>query len=165
MSTQHSARRITRRKRLGVVATWTVFTAMALAMFSVGVVTLIWGLHRIDGLDDLSDHQERAVGHITATRKVPHGPQGTGGGTEATVGFTTADGTFHSTTQTLQPWTRSRHVGDKVDVVYDQRNPDSFYTTSLGVERLRDILILLLAAIMLLGTPAAYIFYAREALE
>ncbi|GAA1121730.1 hypothetical protein GCM10009630_19500 [Kribbella jejuensis] len=164
MSTQYSARRLTRRKRLGVVATWTVFTAMALGIFSVGVVTLIWGVHRIDDLSDLSAHQVRAVGHVVATRKLPHNPQGTGGGTEATIGFTAADGTFHTTTQTLQLWSRSRHVGDKVAVVYDQRSPDSFYTTSLGVERLRNILILLLAATMLLGTPAAYIFYARDAL-
>ncbi|NUS00245.1 MAG: hypothetical protein HOV67_33915 [Kribbellaceae bacterium] len=164
MSTQYSARRLTRRKRLGVVATWTVFTAMALAIFSVGIVTLIWGIHRIDDLNDLSAHEVRAVGHVVATRKLPHDPQGTGGGTEATIGFTAADGTFHTTTQTLRLWSRSRHVGDKVDVVYDQRNPESFYTTSLAVERLRNILILLLAGTMILGTPAAYIFYARDAL-
>ncbi|MFF0267194.1 DUF3592 domain-containing protein [Kribbella sp. NPDC004536] len=164
MSTQYTARRLTRRKRLGVVATWTVFTAMALAIFSVGVVTLIWGIQRINALGDLSEHQERAVGHIVATHKLPQDPQGTGGGTEATIAFTAMDGTSYTTTQTLQLWSRSRHVGDKVDVVYDQRNPDSFYTTSLAVERLRDVLILLLAATMLLGTPAAYVFYARDAL-
>ena len=162
MSTQHSVRRLTRRKRLGVVATWFVFTTMALAMFSVGIVTLIWGIHRIDDLSDLADHQQRSVGHIVATRKLPHDPQGTGGGTEATIGFTAADGTFHTTTQTLRIWSGARHVGDKVDVVYDQRNPDSFYTTSLGVERLRNVLILVLAATLLIGTPAVYVVSVRD---
>lgn len=165
MSTQYTARRLARRKRLGVVATWTVFSLMALGMFSVGVVTLIWGIHRVNDLGDLADHQQRGTGQIVATRKLPHDPQGTGGGTEATISFTAADGTVHTTTQTLRLWSRARHVGDKVDVVYDQRNPDSFYTTSLGVERLRDILILLLAATLLIGTPAAYLVYAREALS
>jgi hypothetical protein len=165
VSTQYSARRLTRRRRLGHVASWIVFSLMAVVMFAVGVVTLLWGVHRIESLGDLSHHQERAIGQIVATRKLPTEPQGTGGGTEATVGFTAADGTFHTTTQTLQLWSRARHVGDKVDVVYDQRNPDSFYTTSLTVERLRNILILLLAAVLLLGTPAAYVFYARDALQ
>jgi hypothetical protein len=164
VSTEYSARRLTRRKRRGVVVTWTVITLMALGMFSVGVVTLIWGVHRIDDLGDLSQHQERAVGQIVATRQLPPEPQ-KGTTTEVTVGFRSADGTFHTTTQTLQLWSRARHVGDKVDVVYDQRNPDSFYTTSLAVERLRNILIILLAAILLIGAPAGYVFYAREALE
>lgn len=164
MSTQHSARRLSRRKRLGSVATWTVLTLMALVMFSVGVLTLIWGIHRINDLGDLSAHQERAVGQIVATRKLPSEPQGAGGHTEVTIGFRAPDGTFHTTTQTLQLWSRARHTGDKVDIVYDRRNPDSFYATSLGVERLRDILILLLAATLLIGTPAAYVVYARDAL-
>ncbi|MGZ0153027.1 hypothetical protein ACXJJ3_38620 [Kribbella sp. WER1] len=164
MSTQHSARRLTRRKRLGVVVTWIVFTAMAVGMFAVGVLTLIWGIHRVDDLGDLAVHQARARGEIVATRKLPHEPQGTGGGTEVTIGFRSADGSFHTSTQTLQLWTRARNIGDKVDVVYDQRNPDSFYTTSLGVERFRNILILVLAATLLIGTPVAYVIYARDAL-
>ncbi|HZX07596.1 DUF3592 domain-containing protein [Kribbella sp.] len=162
MSTQHSVRRLTRRKRLGVVASWIVLTAMAAGMFAVGVITLIWGVHRIDDLGDLAAHQARARGEIVATRKLPHDPQGTGGGTEVTIGFRSADGSFHSTAQTLQLWSRARHIGDKVDVVYDQRNPDSFYTTSLGVERFRNILILVLAATMLIGVPVAYIRSVRD---
>ncbi|WP_427892301.1 DUF3592 domain-containing protein [Kribbella sp. GL6] len=162
MSTQHSARRLTRRKRLGVVAAWIMFTAMAVGVFAAGVATLIWGIHRISDLGDLADHQARARGEIVAARKLPSEPQGTGGGTEVTVGFRAADGSFHTTTQTVQLWTRARHIGDKVDVVYDQRNPDSFYTSSLGVERFRDILILLLAAIMLVGSTVGYINYVRD---
>ncbi|GAA3100319.1 hypothetical protein JOF29_003154 [Kribbella aluminosa] len=164
MSTQCSARRLTRRRQLGVVVTWTVFTAMAVGMFTVGIVTLFWGVHRINDLGDLADHQARARGEIVAAHKLPSEPQGTGGGTEVTIGFRSADGSFHTTTQTPQLWSHARHIGDKVDIVYDQRNPDSFYTTSLGVERFRNILILLLAATMLIGTPVAYIIYAREAL-
>ncbi|GAA1566508.1 MULTISPECIES: DUF3592 domain-containing protein [Kribbella] len=162
MSTQYSARRLTRRKRLGAAVTWIVFTAMAVGLFAAGVVTLIWGVHRINDLGDLADHQARARGEIVATRKLPHEPQGTGGGTEVTVGFRSADGSFHTTTQPVQLWSRARHIGDKVDVVYDQRNPDSFYTTSLGVERFRDILILVLAATLLVGSTIGYINYVRD---
>ncbi|MFD7160631.1 DUF3592 domain-containing protein [Kribbella sp. NPDC059898] len=162
MSTQHSARRLTRRKRLGVVAAWIMFTAMAVGVFAAGVATLLWGIHRLSDVGDLADHQARARGEIVAARKLPHEPQGTGGGTEVTVGFRSADGSFHTTTQTVQLWSRARHIGDKVDVVYDQRNPDSFYTSSLGVERFRDILILVLAAMMLVGSTVGYINYVRD---
>ncbi|MET9268179.1 hypothetical protein [Kribbella sp. NPDC003557] len=91
MSTQPSVRRLTRRKRAGIVATWTAFTLMALGMIAGGVALLVLGVHRVDAIGELT-HQEPA-------------------------------------------------------------------------EHVRNILIFLLSGTLILGTPAAYLCYAREDLS
>lgn len=91
MSTQYSARRLSRRKRLGSVAGWTLWSVMALGMFALGVAMLLWGVQRIEALGSTA------------------------------------------------------------------------VTESLGVEWVHNILILLLAATLILGTPAAYVMSARDA--
>ncbi|MDX3003457.1 hypothetical protein PWY87_17350 [Kribbella solani] len=151
----------TRGERVTAVVVWLLFTAMAAGVLAGGVAIAMLGRRALRDVNSLGAHHEQAVGRVVAKHSYPNGPQ-SGDKTEVTIGFTAADGSWHTTTRTLQLWSKARNVGDTVTVSYDSGNPADFVTGSIGWKRTREILTIAVGVVLTLGTPVAYVATVRD---
>ncbi|MGZ0153599.1 hypothetical protein ACXJJ3_41480 [Kribbella sp. WER1] len=134
---------------------------MAAGLIFGGVALAISTVHRLQHLDALLSHHEEAVGRVIAKTTYRDGPQG-GDKHDVVIGFTASDGSWHTTTQQVQLWSRIRNVGDTVTIRYASTDPANFITSSVSQERAVDILCLVVAALLVLGTPFAYVWLIRD---